>query len=164
MSNDTTATRLATKCQRDEATGCLNFTGRPSKGGRPYLWCSKTKKKKLAYRLVWEKEKGPIPAGMKVCHDCDNGLCCEFSHLFLGSQADNLADMRAKGRGSKPPIRYGSAHHSAKLDVERAHQIIADTRPSRIVSKEYGVSYSTVNRVRRGENWTKATREAANVQ
>jgi hypothetical protein len=48
-----------------------------------------------AYRLV----KGDVPQGQMVCHTCDNGLCCNPRHLFLGTNTDNQRDMRAKGRG-----------------------------------------------------------------
>jgi hypothetical protein len=43
-------------------------------------------------RLVYEMLVGPIPDGMLVCHRCDTPLCCNPSHLFLGTQADNIRD------------------------------------------------------------------------
>lgn len=54
--------------------------------------------------MAYELTKGHIPAGMIVMHTCDNPPCCNPSHLVLGTQAENLADMRAKGRGVNPPM------------------------------------------------------------
>jgi hypothetical protein len=54
-----------------------------------------------AHRVAYELMYGPISDGMNVCHTCDNKLCCNSkAHFFLGTQADNVADMRAKGRVS----------------------------------------------------------------
>lgn len=64
----------------------------------------------LAHRVAWELRHGAIPPGMHVCHRCDVRLCVNPDHMFLGTQAENLADMRRKGRGSMPPRRGKAAH------------------------------------------------------
>lgn len=52
------------------------------------------------HRKAWILTYGPIPDGMSVLHHCDNPPCCEPTHLFLGTQSDNMNDMYAKGRRS----------------------------------------------------------------
>src|SRR5262245_32547225 len=50
------------------------------------------------HRISWELQHGPIPNGLWICHRCDRPGCLRPSHLFIGTPADNVADMVAKGR------------------------------------------------------------------
>lgn len=51
-----------------------------------------------AHRVAYVLENGPIPVGMSVLHRCDNPGCVRSSHLFLGTQSDNMRDRFQKGR------------------------------------------------------------------
>lgn len=80
-------------------SGCWLWRGAVKQGGLPYgrfrLWGKIVK----AHRAAWLLFVGPIPAGRCGLHRCDVPRCVSPAHLFLGTIADNVADMLAKGRG-----------------------------------------------------------------
>ena len=79
-----------------EPDGCWLWTGSVNNDG--YGQIRHDGRTQRVHRLAWEEVNGPIPAGMAVCHSCDVPACCNPAHLFLGTQLDNVTDMRTKGR------------------------------------------------------------------
>lgn len=70
------------------------------RNGYGTFWHPGLKATLLAHRLAWMLSKGDIPQGLKTLHKCDVPACCNPHHLRLGTQADNMRDMIAKGRRS----------------------------------------------------------------
>lgn len=104
-----------------------------------------------AHRVAYEFHCGPIPDGMRVLHRCDNPPCINPDHLFLGTQAENVADMISKGR---KVVLQGEGHGSAKLTKADVLAIrAARGSSSRQLAVQYGVHSSQICRVRAGKKW-----------
>jgi hypothetical protein len=87
-------------------TPCIIFPGCILNSGYGQLRVNG--KRWQAHRWAWTQANGPIPAGMKVLHRCDNPPCWNVEHLFLGTQRDNMRDMAVKGRAVGNAIGYRS--------------------------------------------------------
>lgn len=119
-----------------------------------------------AHRAAYELHYGPIPAGMSVCHRCDNPPCCNPGHLFLGTNADNVADKIAKGRQPRGPIPVanrktaimrGEINGNAKLTAATVAQIrhfhATEGLGKRRLAARFGISPSQAQRIITGKAW-----------
>jgi hypothetical protein len=116
--------------------GRLNYKGKPM----------------LASRISYLIHFGEVPDGMAVCHKCDNPSCTNPDHLFLGTQADNVADMQNKGRARKRG-KPGTEHHHAKMTDQSVREIRANGASDSENSVKYGVSRATIHAIRVGKTW-----------
>ncbi len=82
----------------NRTSGCWNWTGATINTG--YGSICHDGKHCLAHRASWQIHKGEIPGKLLVLHRCDNRLCVNPAHLFLGTKKDNAIDMVKKGRNS----------------------------------------------------------------
>jgi len=145
------AERFWPKVQKSD--GCWIWLGKTNKGYGVVIVRSHRVATYLgAHRVAWELAHGPIGDGLCVCHRCDNPQCVRPDHLFLGSNADNLADMRAKGRHARGPGRGAKKLTWADVDLIR---LAAETLPVTLtaIARAWGVSIQTISQVVRNRAW-----------
>lgn len=133
------------------------------------------------HRLAYSLLVGEIPDGMLVCHKCDNRLCCNPEHLFLGDSDANAKDMVNKGRQSKGDKHYaridpsksargerhgsktkpwsvnrGEGHCRARVNMGqvtaiRERWLFGDTMAD--LAREYGISETNVAYMVKNKSW-----------
>jgi len=106
-----------------------------------------------AHRVSYFLHKGEIPTGAYVLHKCDNTICVNPEHLFLGTQLDNMKDMAKKGRRHSPNHK-GELHPNTKLSTEDVICILKDgVTPMPSLALLFGVSYDTIYKIKKRVTW-----------
>lgn len=134
--------------------GTINLS---RKGGKP-------RRRELAHRASIELAYcAPIPPGLQACHKCDVPRCVNPDHLFLGTHADNMRDMKRKGRSGLLPgalIRTGGrlVHYSvAKFTDDQVRAIRRDRRSQPVIAEAYGVTQAAISYIQLGKSYSHIT-------
>jgi hypothetical protein len=139
------------------ASGCWEWIAGVTARGYSYPSFWFDGKYGKAHRAAFTMFNGNIPDGACVLHKCDNRICVNPNHLFLGTKKDNAQDMLSKGRGghSKNPPR-GDRRKDSKLTTE----IVLDIRrrcdsgeSQGSVAKMYGVVQPTIFKIVHRQRW-----------
>lgn len=111
-------------------------------------------KTRLAHRVAYELEFGPIPKGQHIRHTCDNPACVNaVRHMVLGTQRDNMRDRIEHGAG----YARGTNHHNAKLTpaaVVEARVLRSQGWSYYRLATRFVVNRSTIEAAVRGKTWT----------
>ncbi len=144
------AAKLAHRSMPEPNSGCQLWLAAVNASG--YGIIGHKGRSVLAHRLSWEESNGPIPAGLHALHKCDVPGCINPAHLFLGTNADNVADKCRKGRAiGEGPV--GEDHPHAKLSEAIVRVIRLSDRGQAALAREYGVSQATISLIKARKHW-----------
>ena len=147
--------RFDEKWLEDPRTGCWEWQAFLDSDGYGTLRVGYKMMK--AHRVSYALTFGPFDSALLVCHDCDNPSCVNPDHLFLGTNADNSADMTSKGRQAK-----GEANGRSKLTEADIPAIMAQRATGatmRAIARDFGVSHFVISNITRGKSWSHVKRE-----
>lgn len=109
-----------------------------------------------AHRLSYVLTNGDIPEKFFVCHTCDNKLCINPTHLYVGSPSDNISDsMRRGGRNDSKKLS-----RDVVVDIIKSHFIKKETGAS--IARKYNVSSNTIYHILRGSSYQRIYKEVMN--
>lgn len=125
------------------------------------------RRRRYAHRISYVLRYGDIPEGAFVLHRCDNALCVNPDHLFLGDQVANMRDCASKGRIGAlvhpECLPRGERHGMVKLTAAEVREIRAAAAHTRrdVLAVKYGVHRSTITSIISGKSWAHMDRAAA---
>ena len=151
MSDDDLKRRLVGRFTVHPSSGCWNWTA--STIGKGYGQCHvRHLRERFAHRVAYMAFRGAIPPDTDVLHTCDNRLCVNPAHLFLGNKKDNAQDMKAKGRHL-----YGERNAEVILTEAQVLEIHRLYRAGGIsqyrLADQFGVRQGTIWKILHGHRW-----------
>ena len=131
---------------------CWEWTGSRNQKNWHGQWRSKAGAIELTHRASWRLFKSEVPGGLFVLHKCDNPICVNPNHLFLGTQSDNLKDMWIKGR-ARPATSLGEKHGMSKITAEMVAEIRSSSDSGVELARRLGITATTVCDIRKRRTW-----------
>lgn len=145
------AERFAAKVREGTGGECWLWSGSTIKGYGNIREGGKRGRMLKAHRVAWMLARGPVPDGLNVLHKCDNRRCVNVAHLFLGTNADNIADAIRKGRHT-----HGEKVWTARLtpdEVRQIRRLSSEGLTQNRIAARFGVTRSAVKAITSGVVW-----------
>lgn len=148
----TNLAKLFSLTKKDKNTGCLIWI-RGVGSDKRYGECSYLNERYPVHRLMYLLVKGPIPHGINVCHSCDVKLCINPNHLFLGTQAENIADRNKKNRQAKG-VLCNHLHRVFDDDsVREVRRLYASGTIKARIAEKYNTCISNITNIVTRQTW-----------
>jgi hypothetical protein len=146
------------KYVKPQQSGCWRWTGGIASGYGTFRIGSLTDGTRRpigAHRFSYEHHRGPISDGLFVCHSCDNKLCVNPDHLFLGTNSENILDASRKGLMRTNPNKgesNGRAVLTAK-QVLRIRELRSLGHKMKDLAETYGVTKTHISWIVNRKSW-----------
>jgi hypothetical protein len=137
--------RFMDKVSPEPNSGCWLWTAAVSENGYGIFPAFGDR---LATRVSLTLFKQQPSKDKVVCHKCDNPICVNPDHLFVGTRLDNARDSVAKARHA-----FGSRHGKAKLNEEQVLVIRTSNKKQHELAAEYGVARTMISRIKNRKRW-----------
>ena len=138
------------RVRKGDGDSCWEWTGKLMPNGYGVIrWFRRTTS---PHRVSYGMAFGP-PGEKLVCHRCDNRKCVRPGHLFLGTAADNIADMIAKGRNRPPRGELSGRTNLSNGDILRMRVLANDGVMQKELAVRYGISPKQVSVIVTGKQW-----------
>ena len=141
--------RLLSRVRVGAPSECWPWTGATFRGGYGRTEYA-PRKSTTAHRVIYTMLHGPVASDLEICHTCDNRICVNPAHLFVGTVKDNAADKIAKGRHG---ALAGELAPGAKLKTQDVLAIRESKLDTSVVARQFGVSSSTIYQIRTRRIW-----------
>lgn len=135
-----------------------------------WIWLNATKQNRYGswhaygedkpHRASWVMHNGAIPEGQLVLHKCDRPGCVNPDHLFLGTQDDNMKDMKSKRRTRESK---GTSNTNSKLNEQQVQLIRNSPLTHKELSEIFGVHVATIRSIRKGALWAHLPYKPSNI-